>query len=224
MVFTIFDIGVYALALFVNIVFCNRFVKAFQGINALACTLPVNFWFPIWRDYALLLGSGSCESRSLKHRLKYGKPGTAMIIALGGAEEFKHMKEGTMDLVLKKRKGFIKIALTTGVDLVPVIGFGENEIFKRITHPLFQPLHKLFHFIFKSSAPLFMGKTWFGFPARHPLVTVVGSAIRVEKIQYPSKQQIDELHEKYMQSLQKLYDDYKDIYHTYRTQEMRFVK
>lgn len=57
-------------------------------------TLPANFWIPIWRDYILSLGSGSCESKSIKRRLLNGKPGTAMIIALGGAEEFKHMTEG----------------------------------------------------------------------------------------------------------------------------------
>jgi hypothetical protein len=31
--------------------------------------------------------------------------------------------------VLNKRKGFVRIALQTGAKLVPVIGFGENELF-----------------------------------------------------------------------------------------------
>ena len=162
-------VGVYALALFANIV---NFSKIFPGIETLTCTLPANFWFPIWRDYAIGLGTGSCEGKSLRHRLKHGKPGTAMVIAIGGAEEFRHMREGTLDLVLLKRKGFVKIALVTGAHLIPVIGFGENEIFTRITHPYFQPLHKLFQVLLKSSAPLFMGKRWGFLPARHPLVTV----------------------------------------------------
>ena len=37
------------------------------------------------------------------------------------------MKPGTLDLVLKNRKGFVKIAIQTGASLVPVISFGENE-------------------------------------------------------------------------------------------------
>jgi 2-acylglycerol O-acyltransferase 2 len=146
-----------------------------------------------------------------------------MMIALGGAEEFRYMEAGTMDVVIKKRKGFVKIALQTGVDLVPLIGFGENEIFALIKNPIFQPLHKIFHFLFKASAPLFKGKVFGILPSRHPLVTVVGKPISVEKVENPTTEQIEELHGRYLKELQDLYDDFKDMYHKDRKQEMRFI-
>ena len=39
-------------------------------------------------------------------------------------------KPGANDLVLKRRKGFVKIALRTGASLVPVYSFGENATFR----------------------------------------------------------------------------------------------
>jgi 2-acylglycerol O-acyltransferase 2 len=215
--------GVYAFSLMTNVFHNRNFNKLFPGIHLMGCTLPANFWLPIWRDYLLGVSISSCDSSSLKYRLRHENNGSAMIIALGGAEEFRYMKEGTMDVVIKKRKGFVKIALQTGVDLVPIIGFGENEIFSLIDHPIFQPLHTVFQVLFKASAPLFMGKLFGILPARYPLVTVVGKPIRVEKVEKPSNEEIDELHAHYLKDLKKLYDDFKDLYHKDRKQEIRFV-
>jgi hypothetical protein len=164
--------GVYAISLFANVIFNRNFNLLFPGINTIMCTLPANFWFPLWRDYALILGSGTCTSSSIKYRLSHGAPGTSMIIAIGGAEEFRYMKNGTMDLVIAKRKGFVKLALTTGSSLVPILGFGENEIFHPITHPGLQPLHNLFRFFLKSSAPLFIGQYGTLMPHNSPLTSV----------------------------------------------------
>lgn len=35
---------------------------------------------------------------------------------------------GTADLTLKRRMGFIKLAMRQGADLVPVFSFGENDV------------------------------------------------------------------------------------------------
>lgn len=37
------------------------------------------------------------------------------------------VQPGTLDLVLLKRKGFVRVALEGGAALVPVLAFGENE-------------------------------------------------------------------------------------------------
>jgi len=41
-----------------------------------------------------------------------------------------YAKPGANHLVLRRRRGFIKVALRTGVPLVPVYAFGENSTFR----------------------------------------------------------------------------------------------
>ena len=57
-------------------------------------------------------------------------PGSAITIVIGGAEESLHARPGVMELVLKKRHGFIRMAIETGSLLVPILSFGENGPFK----------------------------------------------------------------------------------------------
>ena len=54
------------------------------------------------------------------------------MLAIGGASESLYAAPGTYDLVLGSRKGFVRIALQTGASLVPVLNFGENELFNTI--------------------------------------------------------------------------------------------
>ena len=58
--------------------------------------------------------------------------GTAAVLIPGGALEALNSDENTIRLVLNRRKGFIKLALRFGVDLVPTFSFGENFIYDQV--------------------------------------------------------------------------------------------
>lgn len=49
-------------------------------------------------------------------------------------------------------------------------------------------------------------------PHRKPMTLVVGAPIKVDKVAEPSREQINELHAKYVESLVKLYEEYNPIY------------
>ena len=53
------------------------------------------------------------SKRSIRNFLQSG-PGRAMVIVIGGAAESLDARPGTYDLTLRERKGFVKLALTTG--------------------------------------------------------------------------------------------------------------
>lgn len=106
--------------------------------------LTTNFKIPFYRDLlcvgwgryklcwlthdsSLLCGICSVSYRSCSSILRKG-PGNSLTIVVGGAAESLFARPGTADLTLKKRLGFIKLAIKHGADLVPVFSFGENDV------------------------------------------------------------------------------------------------
>lgn len=103
---------------------------------------------------------------------------------------------GNYDILLASRKGFCRVALATGADVVPVLLFGETELFD-VWHPprgsLAWRLQRLSHRLFGTSQPIFRGEGLFGAQytgllprrwspgcGRPRLTTVVGQPVRVE--------------------------------------------
>ena len=82
------------------------------------------------------------------------KKATASVLVPGGALEALNLNtdETQIRLILNRRKGFIKLALKHGVDLVPTFSFGENFIYdqtKTDTGNL-KLIHRLLVFFVKS--------------------------------------------------------------------------
>ncbi len=137
-----------------------------------------------------------------------------------GAAESLESHPGKYTIVLRKRKGFCRIALETGTSLVPVFSFGENDVFNTVPNPEHSRLRS-FQEVIKTwlniGAPVFMGRGIFNYsfgmlPFRNPIYTVVGKPIDVKKVENPTKQQIEELHELYISELEKLFDEHKGKY------------
>ena len=54
-----------------------------------------------------------------------------MLVVGGATESLNCGDKHKVKLYLVRRKGFVKLALQHGRDLVPVFGFGENEIYEQ---------------------------------------------------------------------------------------------
>ena len=63
-------------------------------------------------------------------------------MAVGGALESLHVVPGTLDIIVKRRQGFVTLAAETGAAIVPVISFGENELFDAEIVPPESPFGK----------------------------------------------------------------------------------
>lgn len=88
------------------------------------------------------LGVSNVSMKACQNILRQG-PGSSITIVVGGAAESLSAHPGTADLTLRRRMGFIKLAIRQGADLVPVFSFGENDIFEQLSNTRGGRLYKV---------------------------------------------------------------------------------
>lgn len=215
------------------------FAEKFPGITNSLLTLDSNFRIPLYRDYILALGIQSVSKESIQNILTKGGPngegmGRAVTIVVGGARESLSAQPGTMQLVLAQRKGFVKMAMRTGADLVPVLAFGENDLYDQVSpqqHPLLHRLQMWVLRTLKFTLPFLHGRGIFNYdvglmPYRRPLNIVVGKPIAVRQVadsQIESRE-IDRLHAEYVGELERMWEAYKDVFASGRKEELQIMK
>lgn len=69
---------------------------------------------PLFRDYIMSSGMCNVTRESCEYILTKKGPGNSVVIVVGGAEEAFDAHPDTYTIILKPRKGFIKLALRTG--------------------------------------------------------------------------------------------------------------
>lgn len=215
------------------------FSQKFPGITNSLLTLDSNFRLPFYRDWILAMGIRSVSKDSIRNTLSRGGPnddgrGRAVTIVVGGARESLEAQPGTLRLILEGRKGFVKMALRSGADLVPVIGFGENDLYDQLspeTHPKVHRLQMYVLKIFKFTIPALHGRGLLNYdvglmPYRRPVNIVVGKPIRAPRLsqdQHPSQEEVDEFHRLYVEEIKKMWEAYKDQFSSSRTAELQTI-
>ncbi|KAF2717179.1 DAGAT-domain-containing protein [Polychaeton citri CBS 116435] len=213
------------------------FSQLFPGITNTLLTLDSNFRVPIYRDYALRMGLASVSRESCENLLSKGGPngegmGRAITIVIGGARESLDAKPGTLRLVLRKRKGFVKLAIRNGADLVPVLSFGENDLYEQLDteqHPWVHGFQMGVKKIMGFTVPLFHARGVFNYdvglmPYRRPINVVVGKPIRVVTVAKPDPAYVDQIHEQYCDELVRIWEEWKDTFAPKRHGELEAVE
>ncbi|KAF4610836.1 hypothetical protein D9613_007188 [Agrocybe pediades] len=222
-------IGMGALATFATE--ATGFSAAFPGIKPHLLTLTTNFRMPFYRDILLALGVCSVSKKSCSNILKSG-PGSAITIVVGGAAESLSAHPGTADLTLRKRLGFIKIAIQHGADLVPVFSFGENDIYQQMPNEkgtTVYALQRKFQSIFGFTLPLFHGRGLLNYnlglmPYRRRIVAVIGRPIHVQQCDKPNLEEVMRVQKMYIDELTRIWDTYKDQFAKTRLRELSIIE
>lgn len=212
------------------------FSEKFPGITNSLLTLDSNFRIPFYREYVLSMGVRSVSKESIVNILNRGGPngegmGRAVTVVVGGARESLEAQPGMLRLILAERKGFIKLAVRCGADLVPVLAFGENDLYDQLQPNEYPFMHRIQMFVlkvWKFTLPFLHGRGIFNYdvglmPYRRPLNVVVGAPIKVRQSSSVSLEEINRLHGLYVAELEKLWDRYKDEFAPDRKDEMQIL-
>ncbi|KAK9506774.1 hypothetical protein O3M35_008649 [Rhynocoris fuscipes] len=219
-IFCAFPHGILCSSVLAEFVAENKeFEQLYPGIDVTCHTLNSNFYYPFSREYVLSLGFNSVSKEALMHQLT--KPaGRAVCIVVGGSAEAMISSPGTHRIIAKNRKGFVKLALTTGADLVPIYSFGETDLYNQLIYPENSLIRKFQQAVrkFTGIAPvLFYGRGLFQglfglLPYNKPIHMVVGKPISVEKVENPSRDQVNKLHQTFIEEMSNLFDTHKTKY------------
>lgn len=153
---------------------------------------------PWWRVIFGFMGATSASRGNLERIFR--RSFNACLYPGGVAEFAIPDRPNTENLYLKSRKGFLRLALQQGVDVVPVFHFGSSQAFRQLH---WGPLGYLSR---KLRFSLFILIPWV-FQQR--VVGVLGRPIRIERVANPSQEQVDELHRHFISEIERIFENYK---------------
>lgn len=152
-----------------------------------------------------IYGAIDASSKSMSKHLSKGGAEGSLVLYTGGIAELFFCSESEETLYLKERKGFVKLALKTGADIIPLYFFGNTSVLSVLNNSTLANFSRKY----QVSITLFWG--WFGLPIPRPnkLVYVRGKPLGLPHIENPSQDDIDKWHAAYIAEVQRIFDTYK---------------
>ena len=194
--------------------FCS---KIMNDAKVQFCFSPVLFTSPLFRLWSRLTGTpGSADKSSMINYMmkkKDGKQRNHLALPPGGFEEATLTCRNKDRVYIKKRTGFVKLALQHGYNIVPVYTFGENQTYDNI-----QGMWNFRPWLNKLGIPaIVVFGSWFFpiLPKRDNcgLRIVVGEPVVLPTISNPSREEVKHWHDKYITALTRIFEEHKEEYY-----------
>eukprot|EP00038_Savillea_parva_P017076 m.18995 g.18995 ORF g.18995 m.18995 type:complete len:350 (+) comp3649_c0_seq2:15-1064(+) len=187
----------------------DTFARLFPGVNIRTLAATFCFYLPGYREILLSGGVVDAARYSANRVLELGY---SLSLVPGGATEALYNHPDHDVVYIKNRYGFVKLALEAGASLVPCFSFNECNTYGvlGVDNPTINSFRKKFQSIFGISLPLVTNV----FPKKTAIRLVIGEPIQCPKTEEPSREQVQAYLDKYIASLEKLYNDNKDTYNT----------
>lgn len=175
-----------------------------SGVKLTGLAATIIFKIPVVREMFLYMGYIDASRSVASEALAAGQ---SIYLCIGGEEESLLTTPGKDIYVLKERKGFIRLALSYGASLVPVLGIGTNEAYT--TYNVLYPARKWIQKRFGIALPIFHGRWFTPLPHKVPIKIVIGEPIPTPKPavvgEKPSEELVNEFHARYIEAVRKLH-------------------
>jgi len=186
------------------------FGYSFRGLAT-----SIAFRLPFFRQLLFSIGgidaSRESATKALMSNISVG-------ISTGGVSEVfdTNSKTGDEVILLKERKGLVKLAIKTGASLLPCYLFGNTQLYSlwcggdngSSLHEILRKISRKLGF----ALILFWGRFYLPLPYRVPIVGVMGRPIHVEQNNNPSDEEVLKVHELLMNKMKEVFDKHKDKY------------
>jgi len=182
--------------------------------NLKVLTASAAFYVPFIRELWLASYCIEASKKVAVAALEDSGPGTGMLVYPGGETEQLMTERGKEKVFLSGRKGFVKLALEQGMEIVPVYAFGESDLYHHSS--LWLDLRKKIQKKFGAAIPLIHGQ--FGLLPYFPdkgVRLVFGEPVQLwkekkwEKGMIITQNMIDEGHKVYCEKLRDLFEKEK---------------
>lgn len=186
------------------------------GMHVLPVGATALLYCPFLRRVVSAIGFVDAGKKPMTKALQPGQkpyPYNVLHLVVGGIQEMFYGNAGKEQIIISKRKGFIKLAMETGAGIIPSYTFGANNCYWRPFGPQ-SILAKLSKILQISLVP-WCGRWYvpFGFiPFKTPLLTVIGDVFEVPHNTNPSSEDLDKVHAQFCIVLRKLFDDHRTDY------------
>jgi hypothetical protein len=197
----------------------HKWRSLFEGITVAPLCATVIFFLPIMREICLWLGIQDVSKKSIHNAFNSGK---SIVLVPGGEREMRVSRSDISKVsIITKHKGFVRLALTRGVSLVPMFSFGENQLMENIYLPTVQ---EWFQKRILYGFPHLPYGRWFS-PVPNPIAVTlaVGKAIDLPKIEEPTEEQVDHYHKIYFDALLELFHANKKYCPGFENSIMEFL-
>ena len=136
--------------------------------------------------------------------------GDSISMCLGNYSEGKYKEKNRITAIVKKRSGIFRLAIETGVPIIPVLSYGEQSMFQQMnTGGFLEWLSKItgVQLNFPDIASMKKWHSIYMKPLDEKIVTHIGEAIDVGEARTATSKEINDLRVQYIVALQKLYRD-----------------